>query len=702
LRRRSADAFLCTSSPIANSNAIPLTHDERQFECHIPLSDVGDVDSMACETKAKLINNPPTHYLNNSDEHGHNFGNESSGNDDSTFDDNISADDCVFTFQEKLAACFVQSNISHTQGNAILKVLREHKCLAYLPKNIRTLIGTPRGSTKIKSVPPGEYLHIGIVPGITQSLRDVPIAAIPKILEIDLSTDGASLDKSGFDQIWPIQYKIANIPGSKPQIIGIYRGKKKPNSATDFFQDLIDEFNSVTSNGGIVIKDAKKCAMVFRCFIADAPARAFILNHKGHMSFSPCSKCKITGDRVDNRTVFLGVNHSSWNDIEYIRRDDDHHHKDGESPLSHLWIGMVSQVPFESMHLVYLGVSKKILSALIGGQYSKRSKLSANQVAMISARLWKLHAHCPREFNRKPRPIEEFAHFKAIEYRQFMLYTGPVVMHGIVKDDVYIHFLLLHTTLRVLSSSSPSIVNLQFAKQALQLFVEQAEIIYGASFLSYNVHALLHLVDDVVKLGPLDSFSAFSFENNMRVFKRYCRKPHLYLQQIAHRIAEETNYLDRFTTRQINDAPVKVTKRYTGKVPIGLAGARQYSNVKTVNFTLGLQIRDHCCITRDGSICIISNIFAVGSLFYLIVRTFRCVEAFYDVGISSSSAGVFKCSALSTQTCRILLDDVVAKGYKMPNWQVRSNTFDSSSDDEEQLVNEQFIVISMYNNHEEN
>jgi len=276
--------------------------------------------------------------------------------------------DCVFTFQEKLAAYFVQSNISHTQGNAILKVLREHKCLAYLPKDIRTLIGTPRSSTKVKSVPSGEYLHIGIVTGITQSLRDVPIAAIPEILEIDLNTDDASLDKSGFDQIWPIQYKIANIPGSKPQIIGIYRSKKKPNSAIDFFQDLIDEFNSVTSNGGIMIKDAKKCAMVFRCFIADAPARAFILNHKGHVSFSPCSKCKVTGDRVDNRTVFLGVNHSSRNDIEYIRRDDNDHHKDGENPLSHLWIGMMSQVAFESMHLIYLAVSKKILSTLVGGQ----------------------------------------------------------------------------------------------------------------------------------------------------------------------------------------------------------------------------------------------------------------------------------------------------------------------------------------------
>jgi len=76
-----------------------------------------------------------------------------------------------------------------------------------------------------------------------------------------------------------------------------------------------------------VIKDAKTCAMVFKCFIVDALAHAFILNHKGHVSFSPCSKCKVTGDYVNNRTVFLSINHSSQNDIEYIRRNDDDHHK---------------------------------------------------------------------------------------------------------------------------------------------------------------------------------------------------------------------------------------------------------------------------------------------------------------------------------------------------------------------------------------
>lgn len=33
-------------------------------------------------------------------------------------------------------------------------------------------------------------------------------------------------------------------------------------------------------------------------------------------------------------------------------------------------------------------------------------------------------------------------------------------------------------------------------------------------------------------------FSAFPYENNMVIFKKYCRKPGLFLQQIANRIAE--------------------------------------------------------------------------------------------------------------------------------------------------------------------
>jgi len=47
-----------------------------------------------------------------------------------------------------------------------------------------------------------------------------------------------------------------------------------------------------------------------KCFIADAPARAFILNHRSHTSNRPCSKCKISGTRCEGRYTFRGVVHS--------------------------------------------------------------------------------------------------------------------------------------------------------------------------------------------------------------------------------------------------------------------------------------------------------------------------------------------------------------------------------------------------------
>ena len=47
-------------------------------------------------------------------------------------------------------------------------------------------------------------------------------------------------------------------------------------------------------------------------------------------------------------------------------------------------------------------------------------------------------------------------------------------------------------------------------------FVQSCGTVYGKTMLSYNVHALIHLVQDCKVFGCLDDFSAFQFENFMR------------------------------------------------------------------------------------------------------------------------------------------------------------------------------------------
>lgn len=60
-------------------------------------------------------------------------------------------------------------------------------------------------------------------------------------------------------------------------------------------------------------------------FIANVPARAFILNHRSHVYSKLCSKCKVSGTQVQGRYVFNDVNHIIRTDEKYISLYEDHH-----------------------------------------------------------------------------------------------------------------------------------------------------------------------------------------------------------------------------------------------------------------------------------------------------------------------------------------------------------------------------------------
>jgi len=244
-----------------------------------------------------------------------------------------------------------------------------------LPTDVRSLLNTPRQRVIICNVEPGQYIHFNLETEIIESLLNASFIAVVRELELDFSTDGCSLDKSSSIHLWPIQCKVSNVKNIKSIVVGIYKGPQKPHDPNIFFEKFIVDVRAIMANGGINFRGSK-IPIKLRCFIADAPARAFILNHRGHMSRYPCSKCKVSGILSDGHYVFNGMNHPLRTDEEYVLCIDEDHYKEGTSPLSLLPIGMVSQVPFEYMHLVCLGVMKKLLSAWIQVKYSRISKLS--------------------------------------------------------------------------------------------------------------------------------------------------------------------------------------------------------------------------------------------------------------------------------------------------------------------------------------
>lgn len=212
------------------------------------------------------------------------------------------------------------------------------------------------------------------------------------------------------------------------------------------------EIREIRQEGGIRIRD-QLLPVNFVCFIADAPARAFAINHYGYNSGFPCSKCKVEGKRVDGIIAFKSTKNIERTDDEYKVANADDHHK-GRSPLTEV-LGLVTRVPFEIMHLVYLGVTKKNFAAKIEGKYGEQ-KLSVRQINIMNSRMEQLADYCPSEFNRRPRKISFYGSYKATECRQVLLYTSPAVLQHVFKENYFSHFMILHFSMRLHNSEETS------------------------------------------------------------------------------------------------------------------------------------------------------------------------------------------------------------------------------------------------------
>ena len=233
-----------------------------------------------------------------------------------------------------------------------------------------------------------------------------------------------------------------------------------------------------------------------------------------HNSKSGCSKCCQEGiyrERIVCLSKKIGPLRT---DKTFQDRCHPSHHseefKEKLSILEEAGFGMISQFPLDAMHLVDLGVTSILLKILI----------NKNNAIKINDRINFIKNNAPSEFCRVPRSIDEINNWKSTEFRQFLLYTGIFLFKDCVSNDQYYHFLLLHSSIRFLSSEVNYVGQADISQKVLEDFVNYFGRLYGEELVSFNVHGLLHLVNCVIQYGPLDTFSAYKFENYMQYIKR--------------------------------------------------------------------------------------------------------------------------------------------------------------------------------------
>jgi hypothetical protein len=191
------------------------------------------------------------------------------------------------------------------------------------------------------------------------------------------------------------------------------------------------------------------------------------------------------------------------------------------------------------MHLVYLGVMKKLLLIWKAGPLTCR--LGPKQILDVSRRLINCKTCLGSDFNRKCRSLKDLRHWKVTEFRTFLLYLGPGVLYGILPIKMYNHFMYFHTAIYILLSQTDHSW-IMYASKLLTKFVGQASDVYFKEIMVYNMHGLMHLHEDALDFGSFEQLSAFEFENSMQYLKKLIRMNRTHLAQVAKRVIEKQNF----------------------------------------------------------------------------------------------------------------------------------------------------------------
>ncbi|XP_065673386.1 uncharacterized protein LOC136090540 [Hydra vulgaris] len=251
----------------------------------------------------------------------------------------------------------------------------------------------------------GDYIYLGV-----KSAIDYYISTVGNKEKLDLivSIDGAPMCNSKKTSIWPILVTI-NRKGS--YTVAIWHGQGKPNNLDECFKDFILEMKKLQTNG------YKQLLVTIKAFVCGASARAFVKCIIGHSGYHSCERCMAVGTqkhgvRLLETTTLLCTDMAFKNNFY-----KEGHQPESLSPLVQLNFPMVTEFPLDYMHLICLGVVKKLLINWCKGPRCIRISQSVKD--SISNELINLQSYTPSNFQHRPRSLNELEKWKATEFRLF-------------------------------------------------------------------------------------------------------------------------------------------------------------------------------------------------------------------------------------------------------------------------------------------
>lgn len=549
---------------------------------------------------------------------------------------------------QKIAKWNCDNNVTVKCSNEILKIFRNagHK----IPIDIRTV----KKCEKIK-VTSDKFVYIGIKSYLIEYYKKLELKV--KKVFLTFNVDGVPLSNSGNSQLWPIlaYFSDENVSFTSPVFtVAAYHSTRKPKPE-ELFDEFITECN-ILLNEGIEIEN-EIVNVEIRAFICDAPAKSLITGTKNFNGYSGCSKCVQEGEYIKNRVTFPETEAPLRTNENFRNKVFEDHHNEC-SPLESLAINMVDTFPLDYMHLICLGVVKKLISNWLSGNL--KCRLSSSMIADVSKRIEVVANKLPVEFNRKVRRLEDFSRWKATECRSFLLYIGHFALKGILNDEYYKHFMELSVAISILISDEHK-NKITVAEKLLKNFVQNSKRLYGDEFLIYNIHNLIHLTNDVKRFGILDKFSAFVFENHLGQLIKLIKKGNQTLQQLVNRLLENREFGTQYQINLNNNNELKLPQL---KKEIKNSNSLNFEQCIFKEFSIkinGVNNSNNIVILKNGIFAKINKIFKNQNKVFLTGNLVTEKDNMFELPIKSKRLGKFTGKLQTTETT-FSESEIVSKG----------------------------------------
>ena len=344
------------------------------------------------------------------------------------------------TLAPRLANWSVKNSCTRACVNELLEILRDSGL--NLPKDSRTLLETVRNVPYIDQCG-GKYIYFGIEKNIIRILNYCKV--LVQNMKMKVNIDGLPLSKSSKSQLWLV---VGSFDKSV-FIIAVFVGTSKPTSVEFYMTDFILEVNSLQSNG--ILHNGRHFDFSVGAFICDAPARCFLKCIIGHTGYCSCERCIVKGS-WEGTVVFNEKEDYLIHTVTEFNNTVYENHQVELTPLLEISnLNYITQLALDYIHLVCLGVVKRMLTFLKQGP--RICKLSNAMVQDISNILISFSGKTPSEFSCQPRSLIEIERWKATEFRQFVLHTGPFALKSVIDKYLYQHFLTLYVSMSILLNS---------------------------------------------------------------------------------------------------------------------------------------------------------------------------------------------------------------------------------------------------------